>query len=169
MNPLFCFACLHSFCVTCYTVFISTHVFSHFFPTDPLLHPTGRERVSSCVGLGCQLGLKLNTWKSESRLEHPCAWWPQGGSYSVWTGDSNSLVHAGAFRRSYAGFPLGNLLSLRTSRASATRWQPPSPTDFKKRKMALQDPDSSTHSQKTTSTRTLSVCAYPSGGCTHFV
>lgn len=92
-----------------------------------------------------------------------------GRPYSVWAGDSNSLVHAVAFRRSYTGFPLGSLLSLRTSRASATGWQPPSHTGFKKRQMALQDPGLSTHSRKTTSMRTLSVCACASGGCTRFI
>lgn len=83
---------------------------------------------------------------------------------SVRTGGYNSWVHAFVFTRCFTGFPLGNPLSLRTSTASATGRQPPAPTNFEKRQMALQDPGSSTHSQKTISTRTLSVCACASGG-----
>lgn len=88
---------------------------------------------------------------------------------SVQTGDYNSRVHAFVFRRCFAGFPLGNPLSLRTSTASATGRQPPAPTNFEKRQMALQDPGSSTHSQKTISMRTLSVCACASGGFAHLI
>jgi len=66
MNPLFCFAWVRSFCFTYSTVFISTYVFSHFYPSDSVPRPTGRERVNGCVGLSCWLGLNLNTWKSES-------------------------------------------------------------------------------------------------------
>lgn len=75
-----------------------------------------------------------------------------------------TAAQAGAFRTSYPGFPLGNLLSLRTSRASASGRQPTAPTDLGRRAMALQEPGWSTLSLKTTSTRTLSVCACPSGG-----
>lgn len=75
-----------------------------------------------------------------------------------------TATQAGAFRRSSTGFPLGNLLSLRTSRASASGRQPAAPTDLGRRQMAQQDPGWSTHSPKTTSTRTLSVCACASGG-----
>lgn len=74
-----------------------------------------------------------------------------------------TATQAGAFRRSYTGFPLGNLLSLRTSRASASGRQPTAPTDFGRRQMALQDPGWPTLSLKTTSTRTSSVCACASG------
>lgn len=71
---------------------------------------------------------------------------------------------AGAFRRNHPGFPLGNLLSLRTSRASASGRRAAAPTDPGRRAMARQDPGCSALSLRTTSTRTLSVCAWASGG-----
>ena len=63
MTSLFCFACMCSFCFPYETVFISTHEFSHFYPSDSLPHPTGGEWVSGCVVLSCQLRLNLlTTW-----------------------------------------------------------------------------------------------------------
>lgn len=86
---------------------------------------------------------------------------PKKGHTCVWM---QTAAQAGAFRRSYAAFPLGNLLSLRTSRASASGRRPAARTDLGRRQMALQEPGWSALSLKTTSTRTLSVCACASGG-----
>jgi len=41
LNSLFCFACVLGFCFTYLTVFISTHEFSQFYPSDSVPHPTG--------------------------------------------------------------------------------------------------------------------------------
>lgn len=158
MNPLFCFSCLCSFCFTFQTVFISTHacVFP-LLPSHSLPHPTGWER-------GAELLPGVRPQPSEMRV--------QSGASVCWMlprratlcGDCRQQLKQVPLEEVNTGFPLGNLLSLRTSRASASGRQPAAPTDLGRRQMALQDPGWSTLSPRTTSTRTLSVCACASGG-----
>lgn len=56
INSVFLFGCLHGFCFTYSTRFISTFDFSHFCP-DSLIHPSRHEGTSSWVGLSSPLGI----------------------------------------------------------------------------------------------------------------
>ena len=66
MHSVFCFPCTHSFCFSCWAVFISTREFSHFYPDSSLKHPTAGERGSSYVVFNCLLGLTHNNWEPRS-------------------------------------------------------------------------------------------------------
>lgn len=54
MKSLFYFACVHDFCFLCWTVFVSSHKFSHFYSSNSLPHCSGREWASGSVGPSCQ-------------------------------------------------------------------------------------------------------------------
>ena len=71
MNSFLCFACECSFCFTYYTVFISSHEFSHLYSSDSLPHPTRQEWVSGCLVLSCHLGLNHDIPSPVSDTLHP--------------------------------------------------------------------------------------------------
>lgn len=61
MNSLPCFACAGGFCFIYYIVFISSHKYSNFYPSDSLLHPTREEYGCSCMVLNFWLWLNHET------------------------------------------------------------------------------------------------------------
>lgn len=64
---ILCFACVHGFSFTYWTLFTSTYTFSHFYPYS-LYHSTGGESENDCVVFRCQPGLKHD-------LPLPCTLW----------------------------------------------------------------------------------------------
>lgn len=61
LNEFPAFHCLHAqLFFTYWTLFISTHAFSYFYPSESLPHPSGWG-LSGCMGLSWQLGLNHDT------------------------------------------------------------------------------------------------------------
>lgn len=82
MHSFFWSACVCGICFTCWTAFISTHEFFHFYDSSFLPLPCRGEWASSCVVLNWQLGLNRSRLigrkmggRAEFTLEEVVASW----------------------------------------------------------------------------------------------